>query len=147
MLRVSYTEFFFSYWFGASHSGFDKDSSLQLSVSGCRIVNVYGLLTTSWSLHLQDQAVQEGPLFLECLTLKLGSLWYFEISIKICHYFFVLFCLPYFTIIYLIFVLICSDYRHLRHAFVLMKLLFSLLVVLHAAISNEGIYVLQDVFV
>jgi hypothetical protein len=56
-----------------------------------------------------------------------------------------LFCLPYFTIIYFIFVLMCSVYYLLRHAFILIKLLFLPLVVLHASISNEGIYV-QCVF-
>ena len=89
LLRVSYTGFFFSlYESGASRSGFDKDSSLRLSVSGCRIVNVYGRPAIAWSLHCQHQAVQEGPLHLECLSLKMGTLRYFEISVKICHFFF-----------------------------------------------------------
>jgi len=138
---VSYNEIFFSQEFGASYSGFDKDSSLQLSVSGCRIVNVYGRPAVECSLHLQGQAVQEGSISLECLTLKMSTLRYFEISVTICYYFFRLFCLAYFTIVYFIFVLMCSGCHLLRHAFVLIKLLFFFLVALHAAISNEGISV------
>jgi hypothetical protein len=44
--------------------------------------------------------------------------------LKNCNYFFMLNFLPYFTIVYLIFVFMCSDYHLLRPAFVLIKLLF-----------------------